>query len=339
MSSGEPVVDLWTLSDLGTPWCIRVVATLRIAEHVDAGVSDIDALAAATSSNADALHSVLSYLVTRGIFIEEPLGHFALNDAARGLLDAGAFLRLDGIGGRMSNAWSTLPTYVRTGKPGYAQVFGAPFWEDLDANPDIGADFDALMSLCGPWDTRWVVPAHLQAGTTSTPSWTSAAGPERCLPNCCARIAICAAFLSICPVRLTRAAELFASAGVADRVTVSAQSFFDPLPRGADVYLLRKVLNDWPDEEKVAILRRCAEAARPSGVCRGPGRSRSRRDTAAADDRDAVARRPKQYRQRVPRAGACCRPRRRRGRRPALVVCRRMPSASHRLTDGLRQAR
>jgi O-methyltransferase domain len=28
-----------------------------------------------------------------------------------------------------------------------------------------------------------------------------------------------------------------------------------------DLYLLKSVLNDWPDEETVAILRRCAEAA------------------------------------------------------------------------------
>ena len=29
--------------------------------------------------------------------------------------------------------------------------------------------------------------------------------------------------------------------------------------------LLKSVLNDWPDREATAILRRCAEAARPTG--------------------------------------------------------------------------
>jgi hypothetical protein len=38
------------------------------------------------------------------------------------------------------------------------------------------------------------------------------------------------------------------------------QSFFDPLPAGADLYLLRSVLNDWPDEETDAILRNVAAA-------------------------------------------------------------------------------
>lgn len=52
---------------------------------------------------------------------------------------------------------------------------------------------------------------------------------------------------------------------MADRVTIVGQSFFDPLPAGADLYILKGVLNDWPDLEATAILRRCAEAARPSG--------------------------------------------------------------------------
>ena len=52
---------------------------------------------------------------------------------------------------------------------------------------------------------------------------------------------------------------------MADRVTTVGQSFFDPLPTGGDVYLLKSVLADWPDREALTILERCAEAARPSG--------------------------------------------------------------------------
>ena len=265
MSNGEPAVDLWTLSDLCTPWCIRVVATLHIAEHIESGVTDVEALAATTGSDAGALHSVLSYLVTRGVFTEEPLGRFALNEAARGLINPGAFLSLDGIGGRMAHAWSTLPAFVRTGKPGYADIFGAPFWDDLDAHPDIAADFDALMSyaghgtpsaalqLTGGWDdVRTVV--DVGGGTGAMLAELLRAQPHL------------RGVLVDLPGPVARSQEVFDAAGVTDRVGVSAQSMFEPLPGGADVYLLRKVLNDWPDEETMAILRRCAEAARPSGT-------------------------------------------------------------------------
>ena len=67
------------------------------------------------------------------------------------------------------------------------------------------------------------------------------------------------------PRTVARSAEVFHAAGVAERATAIGQSFFDPLPAGADLYLLKKVLDDWPDREAAAILRRCAEAARPAG--------------------------------------------------------------------------
>jgi hypothetical protein len=67
------------------------------------------------------------------------------------------------------------------------------------------------------------------------------------------------------PRTVARSAETFQAAGVAERATKVGQSFFDPLPAGADLYLLRGVLNDWPDAEATAILKRCAEAARSTG--------------------------------------------------------------------------
>jgi SAM-dependent methyltransferase len=67
------------------------------------------------------------------------------------------------------------------------------------------------------------------------------------------------------PPTVARSGELFQAAGVAERATAMGQSFFDPLPAGADLYLLKSVLSDWPDPEAIAILRRCAEAARPAG--------------------------------------------------------------------------
>ena len=128
-----------SLADLQTPWCIHV-APLRAADFIAAGVSDVDNLAKVTKSDSAALHSVLTHLVSKGVFEETAPGEFALNDTARGLLEPGTRLGLDldGIGGRMAYAWGSLMTYVRTGSPGYADVFGRPFWEDLDANPKSG---------------------------------------------------------------------------------------------------------------------------------------------------------------------------------------------------------
>jgi SAM-dependent methyltransferase len=259
-------VDLETLSDLCTPWCIRVVATLRIAEHLASGLSEIQDLAAAAACDADALRAVLGHLVSRGLFQQAAPGRFALNDSARGLLEPSQRigLDLDGIGGRLAGAWATLPAFVRTGDPAYAQAFGLPFWEDLDANPDIAASFDALI---GPEGHGTPDPEFdISGGWGSVRTVVDVGGGTGAMLAEILRIRpqIRGTLVDL-PRTVARSAQTFHSAGVAERVKAVGQSFFDPLPAGADLYLLRGVLNDWPDREAKAIMSRCAEAARPEG--------------------------------------------------------------------------
>jgi 2,7-dihydroxy-5-methyl-1-naphthoate 7-O-methyltransferase len=259
-------VDLYALSDLCTPWCVHVVATLRVADHLADGPTDAADLAAAAGCDADALRAVLRHLVGRGVFEEPAPGRFALNDAARGLLDPSLRLglNLDGLGGRMAHAWGTLLDFVRTGAPTYHTLFGRPFWEDLDAHPEISAEFDALM---GPAGHGRPDPEVLVSG-----DWASVqrvvdvgGGTGALLAEILrARPQVTGTLVDL-PRTVARSDELFRTAGVADRVTRVGQSFFDPLPAGADLYVLKSVLNDWPDREATAILRRCAEAARPNG--------------------------------------------------------------------------
>ena len=52
----------------------HVVATLRIADHIAAGITEIDRLAAAAGCDADCLHRVLGHLVGKGVFQETAPG-------------------------------------------------------------------------------------------------------------------------------------------------------------------------------------------------------------------------------------------------------------------------
>ena len=258
--------NLEALSDLCTPWCIHVVATLRIADHIAAGVSDIDALAAAAECDSYALHQVLAHLVTKGVFRQPAARQFALTETARGLLDPSVHLGLDldGIGGRFAHAWGTLLGYVRTGAPAYHERFGLGFWEDLDAHPGIAASFDALIGPAGHGDFDPEFP--LTEGWDAVRMVVDVGGGTGAMLAATLRArAEIRGILVDLPRTATRSGEIFEAAGVSERVTIVGQSFFDPLPPGADLYLLRGVVNDWPDREATTILRRCAEAARPNG--------------------------------------------------------------------------
>jgi hypothetical protein len=57
-----------------------------------------------------------------------------------------------------------------------------------------------------------------------------------------------------------RAQEQIDASGVADRCSFAGGSFFEAVPPGGDLYLLKHVIHDWGDEQASAILRTCRAA-------------------------------------------------------------------------------
>ena len=271
MTEPETAVNLWVLGDLKTPWCLRVVVTLEIAELLVDGPVAVEELAAVRGCNAEALHRVLRHLSRKGVFDEPEFGTFAMNSASPDLLEPQTklYLGLEGIGGRFADVWPTLLAYVRAGRPAYGDRFGVDFWEDLTVHPHIGATFDAFMDDAHPnrdghfplvdgWERVGTV-VDVGGGTGALLAAILRAHPH------------VRGVLVDLPATVARSNDVFEQAGVVDRVTAVGQSFFDPLPAG-DLYVLSGILNDWADEPATAILRRCAEAARPNGTVAITGR-------------------------------------------------------------------
>jgi SAM-dependent methyltransferase len=179
---------------------------------------------------------------------------------------------LDAFGGRMAHAWTGLLTAVRTGRTAYPEIFGRPFWDDVEAHSTVAEGYD--------------IPLIAWLKRTSSEQSRGAPGPD-ILPDgdwasvrtivdvgggTGSQLAVILrahshlrGTLLDLPATVARSHEVFAEVGVSDRVSTVAQSFFDVLPAGADVYVLRTVISDWPDREALRILRRCADAARPDG--------------------------------------------------------------------------
>jgi 2,7-dihydroxy-5-methyl-1-naphthoate 7-O-methyltransferase len=258
-------VDLQALSDLATPWFLRVAVTLRLPELINDGIDDVERLADKTGATADGVWAVLVHLSEHGVFAQVEPGRYMMNEPARALLDTGQRLWLDlnGIGGRFAGAWAGLVDLVRTGRPGYERLFGRNFWDDLTEHRHLGKSFDALMGA-GHGDPDRIPP--LVGGWTAVRAVVDVGGGlGHVLANLLAANSHLLGTLVDLPATAERARAALDAGGVADRVTIVGQSFFERLPPGGDVYLLRSVLNDWPDEEAQRILARCAEAA-------GPGR-------------------------------------------------------------------
>ncbi|MET9970160.1 methyltransferase [Streptomyces sp. NPDC006356] len=258
-------VDLTALADLVTPWAIRVAATLRLADHIAAGHTRLPDLARASGADADALRRLLRVLTGRGVFAEPEQDTYALTQAAGLLKDSGPFgLRawfdLEGMGGRMDQAFGGLLHTVRTGEPAYPVMHGRSLWQDTLDDPELARSYADLMAAHTTFAAPEVVAAHPWPETGHVIDVGGGSG------SLLARLLTARPGLRGTLLDLPEAAEegrrALGAAGLADRASVHPGSFFDPLPAGADLYLLTWVLHDWSDDEAVRILRRCAEAAR-----------------------------------------------------------------------------
>lgn len=254
---------LWTLADLYTPMAVRVAATLRVADHIAAGIDSVQALAERTSTDPDALGRLVAHLVSVGVLDRNAGDTLSLTELGAELCeghpaDGRAWLDITGAVGRADLAAMHLLDAVRTGQPAYPLTYGRGYWDDLAADPRLSDSFDRLMGS----RLRFEVPAIVAGYDWGTVDHLiDVGGGDGTL---------LAAILAAHPTMRGTLVELpgpaaggrrrLAEAGVSDRSAVVAGSFFDRLPPGADAYLLSGVLHDWDDEPATAILGRCAEA-------------------------------------------------------------------------------
>jgi hypothetical protein len=56
------------------------------------------------------------------------------------------------------------------------------------------------------------------------------------------------------------ATPVLTAAGVADRCRIEAGTFFETVPAGGDLYLLKNITHDWDDTRAEAILTKCRQA-------------------------------------------------------------------------------
>lgn len=77
-------VDLQALSDLATPWFLRVAVTLRLPELINDGVDDVERLADKTGATRDGVWAVLTHLSERGVFVRVEPGRFTCGPCRNG---------------------------------------------------------------------------------------------------------------------------------------------------------------------------------------------------------------------------------------------------------------
>lgn len=247
---------------------LHVAATLGISDLLATAPRTVADLTAATSTHEPTLARLMRALAVLGVYEQDVEGRFSNTEL-------GELLRSD-VPGSMAGwaafigrppewqAWSSLLDSVRTGENAFTAVHGMPVWEYRRQRPTEQEAFDRSMTSNSSGVAKAVVEAYDFGRFTTIADVGGGVGAL--LAAVLERYPAVHGLLYDQPEVVVSAGEIFEQAGVADRFEKSAGSFFDSVPPGADAYILKAIIHDWPDAESIAILRRCREAMRDDAV-------------------------------------------------------------------------
>jgi hypothetical protein len=253
------------LADYIVPFTVRAVCSLGIADLLVGGPRPVAELAWATGTEPDALSRALRALASKGIFTEAAPQVFGLTELAQplrsdhplSLRHAYPLLAAD------VEAWARFDHCVRTGEASFDLVHGMDYWTWMASHPTESAAFDASQQAATRLELRTVLPVYDWARLDTLVD--VGGGNGAFLAGVLARFRDLKGILFDLPHVVAGAPAVLAEAGVADRCTVVAGSFFDVVPPGAGAYLLKRVLYGWDDERAVQLLQQVRVALPPHG--------------------------------------------------------------------------
>ncbi len=251
-------------------WAMQSVAAgarLGIFDVLAAGPLTADATAGEIHGDSAATARLLRALAGLGAVSRGADGRFALTEVGQRLRH--------GVPGTFRDAfiaesdrvhwrsWEELDEAVRTGRPRPAHVFGMPAFDYYGKNREEGQQFGRAMENL----SRFVAAAFLEAYDLS--------GVRTIMDVGGGNGGLVLAILARHPGLKGRIADLpyiepfaktsIAASGAAGRCEFVAGNFFQEVPKGADLMVLKSILHDWNDEECVRILKNCRASIEPDG--------------------------------------------------------------------------
>lgn len=241
---------------------VHVFASLGLADMLSAQPRTADHLASESGADPASLFRVLRYLASIDVVELDDDGLCTLTRLGRTLCSKPTSVIRDNTMLMASpqywNALGGLVDNVKTGSTAFDRVYGKPFFTQLAEDPAASSIFNAAMNS----SSRLGIAAILGAYDFSAASCVVdiAGGKGALLQGILRKHANLRGVLFDAPHVVEQATV---DSAVADRFTKVAGSFFDEVPRGGGVYILRRILHDWNDEQALRILRRCREAMQP----------------------------------------------------------------------------
>lgn len=224
-------------------------------------------LARAVGADADALHRVMRALSSLGVFAEAGFGRYALTRIGERLRSGqpGSMRDLflaetDDVHRR---SWDALADAIRSGQPQPPAVFGTPVFEYYAKHVEDGRQFGLAMQSVSAMSAQGVLANYdfsnvrlivdVGGGNGSFVRAVLQQHPQ-------AR-----GIVFDLPYIESQAIAGIEQDRLDDRCRFEGGDFFETVPSGGDIYLLRFVLHDWNDAESRRILKAVRTGIAPGG--------------------------------------------------------------------------
>lgn len=257
--SVQPATRLLAL--LTNSWmtqAIYVAAQLRIADLLVDGPKTSAELAALTGTHDPSLRRLLRALVTIEICRERPDGAFEL-------APMGEFLRTDGPdsvrswaiywGEHLWSEWGHLLHSVQTGESARTLATGCDGFAHVEQDPKLAAIFNQAMVELTRIISHGVARTYDFSGAKKIVD--VGGGYGELLETIIRAYPQVRGVLFDLPHAIEQGRHRLAGTEVAERCEFVVGSFFETIPPGGDIYVLKSVMHDWNDSRSRTILDNC----------------------------------------------------------------------------------
>jgi O-methyltransferase domain/Dimerisation domain len=251
-------------------WLSRTVylaAKLKLADAVGDNGATLPDIATKTGTRPAELARLMRALASHGFFKREADGRFVqtpLSDTLRtGTPGSMRGLAEAELGHDHYESWGDAESCLRQGGTAFERLYNMPVWRYYADNPAAEALFGEAMT-----NFTAIANSGILGSYTFKPSRKVVdvgGGYGQFLASILDQQPEANGVLFDLPTLTSDVVKKGALASYDSRVKISGGDFFESVPAGGDLYLLKFILHDWDDEHSVKILRNVRRAITGDG--------------------------------------------------------------------------
>lgn len=244
-----------------TQRALYVVASLKIADHLVEKPCSASTLAGRVNVDSDVLNRILRLLTSQNVFVCDEQGLYQLNDLSQYLVSTHKHSLCDFFCQEDPCRWNSyghLEEGVRSGISSFECSYKDDYFSFLQKHPELFARFSQGVSVFARVEESIVMHEYPFEGFNNI---IDVGGGQGSLLSKILLSNKKSHGVLFDSTQMLGDGSLFTQNNLTDRCTFVEGSFFDDnVPENGDLYILKRILHDWPDDKCLTLLKNIHQA-------------------------------------------------------------------------------